>query len=82
MLRDEINVFKGVTKSYYFIGIMIFVAGMQIVLGELGGRPMNVSVHVISEKNYDIKGNELGTMGNNNRFECDDIVMEHFSQSD
>jgi len=44
-LNDEFNIFSGVLKSHLFCGIVFIIIAGQFVLGNFGGRALNVSFH-------------------------------------
>jgi len=45
-LRDEINIFSGVLSNKIFIFIVLLISVLQFVIGNYGGRALNVSVNV------------------------------------
>jgi len=44
-IHDEKNIFAGITKNWFFAFIVLAIAGIQLIIGNLGGRVFNVSRH-------------------------------------
>lgn len=44
-IKDEINVFKGITNNHFFLIIVTLIAFLQLVLGNYGGLPLSVSFY-------------------------------------
>ncbi len=43
MIRNELNIFKGITKSYYFMAIMAIIFLMQIIVLTFTGPAIRVT---------------------------------------
>jgi len=44
-LEDEWNIFENICKSTLFIAIVVIIVIGQLIMGNLGGRPLSVSLH-------------------------------------
>ncbi|EOO03676.1 putative calcium-translocating p-type atpase protein [Phaeoacremonium minimum UCRPA7] len=42
-LDNNFNIFEGLTKNYFFIGIAFIMCGGQVLIVMVGGRPFNIS---------------------------------------
>jgi len=45
-IHEEKNIFEGITKNIFFVAIVFGIAGLQLIIGNLGGRAFEVSSHV------------------------------------
>ena len=44
-IHEESNIFGGITQNLFFIVIVLGIAGLQLIIGNLGGRVFSVSNH-------------------------------------
>jgi len=44
-IHDEKNIFEGISKNWFFAIIVAIIAGIQLIIGNLGGRVFNTSNH-------------------------------------
>jgi Ca2+ transporting ATPase len=51
-LRDEKNIFEGLGRSKTFIAIMLFIIGGQLIIGNLGGRAVGISLHYMDARQW------------------------------
>ncbi len=47
-IEDELNVFEGLTKSHWFVGINLLIMFMQFAIVRWGARAMSTCAKVIS----------------------------------
>jgi len=51
-IHEEKNIFDGITRNWFFIFIVFAIGGIQLIIGNLGGRAFNVSFHAMDIRHW------------------------------
>merc|ERR1712080_715041 len=44
-IRDEFNIFSGITGNFFFLAIITLITVLQVILGTFGGLAVSISYH-------------------------------------
>jgi Ca2+ transporting ATPase len=51
-IHEERNIFAGICRNPFFVGIVILIAGIQLIVGNVGGIAFHVSEHAMDVRHW------------------------------